>query len=340
VFTRKLFITVILTIALAGCGLLGSAPTATPTAAPSPQPSATPPPAGTATLAPTPAATDTATPAPATATLTVTPAASPSPAVSPTAVITAGPSPTPANPAGGTDRADFVSDVTVPDGTTFTAGQAFVKTWQLKNAGTNTWTSSYALVFVRGDQMGGPASVPLSGTVAPGATADISVNLVAPNRLGSFTGFWMLRNAGGTLFGLGADANQPVYLKISVGAAAGTPPPTTVPGGINVTAATLSVDQASFTGVCPRTFTFTGSMTSSGAGNISYQIQASSDKPGFVFDLPAPVTATFTDAGPRTFSVSYQLKFTGTVGGQAWLHVLAPNDLSSEKVNFSLTCQP
>jgi hypothetical protein len=343
---------VILSLALAGCGLVGSAPTATsaPTAsstpAPSPQPSATLLPADTATLAPAPSATDTATFTPATATAIATPSASstvaategPPPAgPSPTATST---STTTGTQATGTDKADFVADVTVPDGTTFTSGQAFVKTWQLKNAGTNTWTSAYALAFVRGDQMGGPASVPLSGTVAPGATTEISVNLAAPTKLGSFTGFWMLRNAAGKLFGLSADANQPVYLKINVGAAAGTPQPTAAPGGLNVTAASLGVDPPSFTGACPHTYILTGTLTSSGAGTISYQLEASSDQQGFVFNLPAAVDAPFTDAGPRTFSVRYELNFTGLVGGQAWLHVLAPNDLSSGKVNFSLTCQP
>src|SRR5262249_37745282 len=155
-----------------------------------------------------------------------------------------------------------------------------------KNSGTNSWDSSYALVFVRGDQMGGPASVPLSGTVAAGATTEVSVSLTAPTRLGSFTGFWMLRNAAGRLFGISADANQPVYVKINVGGAAGTPLPTLVPGAISVSAATLAVEPASFSGDCPQTYNFTGTMTSAGAGKITYRLDATSDQPGFVFDLP------------------------------------------------------
>jgi hypothetical protein len=341
VSSRKLVLTIVLALALAGCRFGGAAPSQT--AVPTPQPSATLTPAAT----PTPPPTDTPAPtlASATATALATATASPiAPASSTPGATTgtplAGPSATAATQAAGTDKADFVADVTVPDGTTFTAGQAFVKTWKLKNSGTNTWTSNYALVFVRGDQMGGPASVPLSGTVAPGATTEVSLSLTAPNKLGTFIGFWMLRNAAGKLFGISADANQPVYLKINVGAAAGTPLPTAVPGAITVTAVTLSVDQASFTGACPRTYTFSGTLTSSGAGTVSYRLEASSDKPGFVFALPAAVNSTFTGAGPRTFSVSYQLQFTGSVGGQAVLHVLTPNDLSSTKVSFSLTCQP
>jgi hypothetical protein len=123
-----------------------------------------------------------------------------------------------------------------------------------------------------------------------------------------------------------------------VGGTPGAPPPTGVPGAISVSAATLSVAPVTFSGACPQTYTFTGSLTSVGAGKISYQLEATSDKAGFVFDLPAPVESTFTDAGPRTFTVNYQLTFTGSVSGQATLHVLTPNDLSSAKVSFSLAC--
>lgn len=328
---------ILLAFGLAACRG-GAAGTATPPPLPTLAPSATVAPADTPTQ-PAPTASDTA--APTQPLASDTPAATatlaPTEAVTATAPVS-GTATGAATQAAGTDKADFVADTTVPDGTTFGPGQTFVKTWQLKNSGGNDWTTAYAVVFVRGDQMGGPASVPLSGTVAAGATAQVSVSLIAPTRLGSYTGFWMLRNAAGKLFGIGADANQPVYLKINVGGTPGAPPPTGVPGAISVSAATLSVDPASFSGACPKTYLFTGNLTSAGAGKISYRLEASSDKAGFVFDLPAPVESVFTDAGPRTFTVKYQLTFTGSVSGQATLHVLTPNDLSSAKVNFSLTC--
>ena len=40
------------------------------------------------------------------------------------------------------DWVTFLKDVTVPDGTEFTQGETFTKTWRLKNRGTCTWTSS------------------------------------------------------------------------------------------------------------------------------------------------------------------------------------------------------
>ena len=95
------------------------------------------------------------------------------------------------------DAAQFIADVTVPDGTIFAPGTAFTKTWRLKNIGTCTWTTAYSLVFVSGEQMSGPGSVALPTTVSPGQTVDVSVALVAPASAGTFRGYWQLKNASG-----------------------------------------------------------------------------------------------------------------------------------------------
>jgi hypothetical protein len=140
------------------------------------------------------------------------------------------PSPTP-GVAGCTDLAGFVADVTIPDGSVIGSGAAFVKTWRLRNNGTCTWTSSYALVFDSGDKMGGPDSLALPGVVPPGSTVDLSVNLTAPVGPGAYQGNWKLRNNAGVLFGLGG--SSPFFVKIVVSP---TPTPTTLvfipPGGL------------------------------------------------------------------------------------------------------------
>jgi hypothetical protein len=98
------------------------------------------------------------------------------------------------------DIAQFITDVTFPDGTTIGAGQAFTKTWRFKNAGTCSWTPSYSIVFSSGSQMGGPDTQALAANVNPGQTVDISVNMTAPTTPGDYTGYWKLRNAAGVLF--------------------------------------------------------------------------------------------------------------------------------------------
>jgi hypothetical protein len=68
------------------------------------------------------------------------------------------------------ERATFVADVTVPDGTIYKTGDVFTKTWRIRNAGTSTWTPGYALVFISGEKMGGPDRMGLLSDVPPVVT--------------------------------------------------------------------------------------------------------------------------------------------------------------------------
>jgi hypothetical protein len=142
----------------------------------------------------------------------------PEPPVLPTPAPTATTAPTPTPTARPTpcDWAQFVKDITVSDGTGFSPGSKFTKTWRIKNIGTCTWTNGYNLVFASGDQMGAPSVVALPGTVRPGETIDVSVNLTAPTKVGKYRGYWQLRNADGVLFGLGSDAKDRFYVDIQV----------------------------------------------------------------------------------------------------------------------------
>lgn len=115
------------------------------------------------------------------------------------------------------DMAAFVADVTVPDGTRYNPNTAFTKTWRLQNAGTCTWTTSYAAVFVDGSQMSAPTAVNLTASVPPGGVIDISVPMTAPAANGTYRGDWKLRNAAGVIFGLGSTAAKTFYVTIEVG---------------------------------------------------------------------------------------------------------------------------
>ncbi len=115
-----------------------------------------------------------------------------------------------------TDKVEFVKDVTIPDGANIDSGDKFTKTWQLKNIGTTTWTTSYSLVFVSGNAMGAAASIPLTKNVAPGETVDLSIEFTAPEKAGSYQSYWMLRNSSGKNFGVGGSSDQSFWVKISV----------------------------------------------------------------------------------------------------------------------------
>lgn len=117
------------------------------------------------------------------------------------------------------DWADFVADVTYPDGSKLGRGESFTKIWRLKNIGSCTWTSDYAIVFVGGDAMNAPAAVSLPGTVNPGQTVDIPVALTSPSTDGSYRAEFKLRNASGLLFGVGNAATTAFWVSVKVSGA-------------------------------------------------------------------------------------------------------------------------
>ena len=94
------------------------------------------------------------------------------------------------------DNAAFLADITLPDGSAVSPGQALVKTWRVRNSGTSTW-SDYKLRFVGGDRLDASTetSIPTTG---PQGTVDISINLTAPTQPGNYSGYFQIVNASGT----------------------------------------------------------------------------------------------------------------------------------------------
>jgi hypothetical protein len=125
-------------------------------------------------------------------------------------------------PAGCTDLAGFVQDVTIPPGSPVIAGEAFRKVWRVRNDGTCLWTSGYALVFSSGERMGGDAVIPLKASVFAGSTVDLGVDLVAPSARGTYRGYWLLRNDRGLLFGMPTTGVNPLWLEVVVAKAGST----------------------------------------------------------------------------------------------------------------------
>ena len=123
----------------------------------------------------------------------------------------------------------FVSDVSIPDNTPVTAGQAFTKTWKVKNAGSCAWDAGFKFSFTGGEQMGG-ATYSLPSSVAAGAVFDISVPMTAPNKSGTLRGNWRMSTASGQFFG------DEVYVQVVVGGGAAATNTTGAPAATNTTA--------------------------------------------------------------------------------------------------------
>jgi uncharacterized protein YkwD len=182
-------------------------------------------------------------PGPAATQTVPNPTQTPAATESSTSSLPATPNPSSASPATPTvassqtakqcvDQAGYFGDVTVPDYTSFTQGTVFVKTWRFRNEGTCTWGPNYSLVFVKGDQLGGPTSVPLPDA-KPGDVFDLSITLTAPAQGGSYMGVYEFQDQNGTKFGVNANGIDKFWFKISVVWLGATPGTTLItnPGG-------------------------------------------------------------------------------------------------------------
>jgi len=127
--------------------------------------------------------------------------------------------PTPTDVPPPCNQAEFVSDVTIKDGSILTPGSEFLKVWRLRNTGSCTWDDDYSLVYVSGDRMLGDREISLAEVTRPGERADLGVELVAPMVAGRYRGYWMLSDPSGNRFGIGDRSRDAFWVEIRVRAA-------------------------------------------------------------------------------------------------------------------------
>ncbi len=201
----------------------------------------------------------------------------------------------------GCDRASFVADVTIQDGTRLVPGEAFTKTWRLKNNGSCVWTTSYKLVYYSGTQMSAPTMVNLPWGATYGQTVDVSVNMVAPMDAGSYRGYWILANASGQYFGIGASASNPVWVDITVAGEA------TYEGGYNFWSNACAAEWRSGSGPlpCPGT---------------------EGDNKGFVIPLQYSHLEDGTMGPAPTFLMAPENKYNGYIQGVYPTFTVQPGD--------------
>lgn len=259
---KALFIICLMAILLSACGA-NPATEAAPTS--------------TATLTEAPPATATNTPP-------VSEIVAEPPTVTPTATI-----PVPTNAPGCTNGASFIADATIPDNSPVPGGTIFTKTWTVKNTGTCIWGPNYKLVHYSDENMGAPATVPLTVTY-PGQTVDISVALAAPTALGSHRANFVIKNPAGLIMKIDADSRLWVLITVTQAVASGgTAIPVT--GGGSPT---------------PGAAATTGTGTSSGTGfanvTCAYTLDAAK-----VADVINAINAYRAQSGVAAYPVNDQL---------------------------------
>ena len=100
------------------------------------------------------------------------------------------------------NQAEFMEDITIPDGTKLAPGEKFTKIWRLRNTGTCTWTTEYKVVSIGKFNMGGEQYAYLPHAVKPGDTVDISLSLSAPLYIGDYASEYRLQDDKNNLFGI------------------------------------------------------------------------------------------------------------------------------------------
>ena len=205
---------------------------------------------------------------------------------------------------------------TIPDDTEFASGEAFTKSWTLKNIGTCTWNTSYKLVFISGDAMSGPASVNLASAVAPDAQVTISVDLAAPTDPGTYTGYWKMQADDDDQFGQ-------VYVRVK-----------TETVFFQVMSAPYSMADTTIDITCPgnEIVTITANITTSAGGTVSYKWD---DSQGCLSGCPTE-SINFASAESKT------VQHTMTVGaaGDYWakIDIDEPNHQWFGQKNFTVNC--
>lgn len=114
------------------------------------------------------------------------------------------------------DNASFVSE-TYPDNSVLKPGEKFVKTFEIKNVGATTWTTSYVLALnatPQNNALGSPLQINFPQETPSGGKIVIQIPLVAPTTPGTYTIYWALKNDHGET--IPVDGGNNIWAKILV----------------------------------------------------------------------------------------------------------------------------
>jgi hypothetical protein len=225
------------------------------------------------------------------------------------------------------DRAEGGADidVTIPDDTVMMPGEAFTKVWRLTNVGSCTWTLDYALVWFSGELLSAPKSIPLAGNVAPGQTADLFVDMVAPTANGTYQSNWKLRNAAGVLFGIGPNGESSFWVRIVVKNA----PTSTITPSLTSTSAPTA------TGTASPTTTLTPSITPTPGPLVNGPAQI---RPGEAYDLDS--NRATPDGADLEYSNADQGAVLDPINGAALALFGGSTPSQAECQNITLSADP
>ena len=112
------------------------------------------------------------------------------------------------NPEDCVNNLSFISDLTIPDGTSIAYGATVDKQWLVQNSGTCNWNAEYRLRHVGGGVLGAPEELALY-PARSGTQATLQIIFTAPFTDGEYESAWQAFDPAGLAFG---DA---IYMRIS-----------------------------------------------------------------------------------------------------------------------------
>ena len=102
--------------------------------------------------------------------------------------------------ASGCNNLAFIRDVTIPPGTVVKPNETFTKIWKVQNTGTCDWMFQYSLVLISGEALG-DSGERIQRQVTVWDWSELSVDMTAPKKPGTYISYWRLADGGGKLFG-------------------------------------------------------------------------------------------------------------------------------------------
>jgi hypothetical protein len=222
--------------------------------------------------------------------------------------------------------AQFITDVTIPDGTIMTPGQTFAKKWRIKNIGTCSW-AGFSMVFDSGESMGGPATQAI-GALGPGQEIDLEANLKAPATPGNYRGYWRITTNANVLVPMvNGYQGRAFYVDIKVQNPVTVAPPTAT----NTTAPAFAVTSVTFTntGGCGA-FTATANITANGPGTVTLHWVR-----GDGASVPVPPALVFAAAGTQSVSVSWSTTSTDNTKNWFDVYIDTPNNQQFGRASFT-----
>jgi hypothetical protein len=225
----------------------------------------------------------------------------------------------------------FIADITIPDGMIVPPGSKFTKTWRVRNDGNCVWDPSYAVVLDQGDAMTPVTKFPLTKTVYPGDSYDISIEMTAPTTDGIYSGYWHIATPYGGYMGI-AGYNQSLFVKVHVTNKAGR-----YFGADNVV---YSVTRRPKTGCTAdgAYYDFSATITANGPGELEYRWAYNPWDGNIVAGR-----VNFAAAGTKTVYWTWHMTTDHIQNIDRWVQLIIIVDKQEtpfDQVKFNFTCKP